>query len=125
MIKPTNSRILVSLTADDYKKFVSEPNINLFRGTVHSASEGSFSENPVSTDGQGSFSWVRRPINSNIKQGDVVLFVRDGLCVPAMIRDENPVNETLDSENVSKDMLFLVLIEENHVFAVVDSGSSE
>lgn len=125
MIKPTNKRILVSLTAEDYKKFVSEPNIPLFRGVVHSVSEGSFSENPVATDGQGSFSWVRRPSDSNLSQGDSILFIRDGMCVPAMIRDENPVNETLDSENVSKDMLFLVLIEENHVFAVVDSGSSE
>jgi len=124
MIKPTNKRILVSLTAEDYKKFVSEPNIPLFRGVVHSVSEGSFSENPVATDGQGSFSWVRRPSDSNLSRGDSILFIRDGMCVPAMISDGNPVSETTNSWELPSNLLYLVLIEENSIFAVVDKDSS-
>lgn len=121
MIRPTNNRILVQLTPEDYRAFTTEPNINLFKGTVHSVSEGPFAENPVATDGQGSFSWVRRPSDSNLKEGDVIMFMRDGLGVPSVIKDENPVSETI--EGSSEGLLHLVLIEESHIFAVVYSNA--
>ena len=121
MIRPTNNRILIQLTPEDYKAFTTEPNITLFKGTVHSVSEGPFAENPVATDGQGSFSWVRRPSDSNLKEGDVIMFMRDGLGVPSVIKDENPVSETI--EGSSEGILHLVLIEESHIFAVVYSNA--
>lgn len=121
MIRPTNNRILIQLTPEDYKTFTTEPNITLFKGTVHSVSEGPFAENPVATDGQGSFSWVRRPSDSNLKEGDIVMFMRDGLTLPAMIRDDSPASET--TEGSSEGLLHLVLIEESHIFAVVYSNA--
>ena len=121
MIRPTNNRILIQLTPEDYKAFTTEPNITLFKGTIHSVSEGPFAENPVATDGQGSFSWVRRPSDSNLKEGDVIMFMRDGLGVPSVIKDENPVSETI--EGSSEGLLHLVLIEESHIFAVVYSNA--
>jgi len=123
MIRPTNNRILVQLTAEDYKAFTTEPNITLFKGTVHSISEGPFAENPVATDGQGSFSWVRRPSDSNLKEGDVIMFMRDGLGVPSIIKDENPVSDTFAKDS-SEGLLHLVLIEESHIFAVVYSNTT-
>lgn len=127
MIKPTNNRILVSLTKEDYRRFTTEPNIPMFRGTVHSISEGSFSENPVSTDGNGSFSWVRRPSNTGLSVGDPILFVRDGLCQPAVIKDDGLVDETIKGEDLPENLLYLVLIEEQHIFAAImsDASSSE
>jgi len=124
MIRPTNNRILVQLTPEDYKAFTTEPNINLFKGTVHSVSEGTFSENPVATDGQGSFSWVRKPSDSNLKSGDIIMFMRDGLGVPAVVRDDNPVSDTVNGES-SEGLTHLVLIEEAHIFAVVYSDATQ
>lgn len=121
MIRPTNNRILIQLTPEDYKAFTTEPNITLFKGTVHSISEGPFAENPVATDGQGSFSWVRRPSDSNLKEGDIVMFMRDALTLPATIRDDSPASETI--EGSSEGLLHLVLIEESHIFAVVYSNA--
>lgn len=122
MIRPTNNRILVQLTPEDYKAFTTEPNITLFKGTVHSISEGPFAENPVATDGQGSFSWVRRPSDSNLKEGDVIMFMRDGITLPATIRDDSPASETI--EGSTEGLLHLVLIEESHIFAVVYSNTT-
>ena len=124
MIRPTNNRILIQLTPEDYKTFTTEPNINLFKGTVHSVSEGTFSENPVATDGQGSFSWVRKPSDSNLKSGDIIMFMRDGLGVPAVVRDDNPVSDTVNGES-SEGLTHLVLIEEAHIFAVVYSDATQ
>lgn len=124
MIRPTNNRILVQLTPEDYKAFTTEPNINLFKGTVHSVSEGAFSENPVATDGEGSFSWVRRPSDSNLKSGDIIMFMRDGMALPAVVRDDNPVSDTVNGES-SEGLTHLVLIEEAHIFAVVYSDATQ
>ena len=124
MIRPTNNRILVQLTPEDYKAFTTEPNINLFKGTVHSVSEGAFSENPVATDGQGSFSWVRKPSDSNVKSGDIIMFMRDGLGVPAVVRDDNPVSDSANGDS-SDGLTHLVLIEEAHIFAVVYSDATQ
>jgi len=124
MIRPTNNRILVQLTPEDYKAFTTEPNINLFKGTVHSVSEGTFSDNPVATDGQGSFSWVRKPSDSNVKSGDIIMFMRDGLGVPAVVRDDNPVPDTVNGDS-SEGLTHLVLIEEAHIFAVVYSDATQ
>jgi len=124
MIRPTNNRILVQLTPEDYKAFTTEPNINIFKGTVYSVSEGSFSENPVATDGEGSFSWVRRPSDSNLKSGDVIMIVRDGFSLPAIIRDDNPVRDSVEGES-SEGLSHLVLIEESHIFAVVHSDTTQ
>jgi len=124
MIKPTNNRILVSLTKEDYRRFTTEPNIPVFRGTVHSISEGSFSENPVATDGNGNFSWVRRPSNTGLEPGDPILFVRDGMCQPAVIKDDGLVDETIKGEDLPENLLYLVLIEEQHIFAAIMSDAS-
>lgn len=118
MIRPTNNRILVSLSKEDYQKFTTDPNVNLYRGTVYSLSEGTFSENPVATDGQGNFSWVRRPPSSGLEVGDSLIFVRDGLCQPAMIRGEVPVNDAINSTDEGG-LLHLVLIEEANIFAAI------
>jgi len=121
MIRPTINRILVRLTPEDYKAFTTEPNIPLFKGTVHSISEGSFSESPVpimNSDGTPTFSWVRKPNESGIKEGDIVMFMRDGLGVPSIIKDENPVSGSIEKDS-SEGLLHLVLIEESHIFAVV------
>lgn len=127
MIRPTNNRILVQLTPEDYRAFTTEPNINLFKGTVHSVSEGSYGENPIpimNEDGSPKFSWVRKPNQAGIKEGDIVMFMRDGLGVPALIRDDSPAGETLGSDQ-EEGLIHLVLIEEPHIFAVVYSNPTK
>jgi len=126
MIRPTNNRILIQLTPEDYKAFTTEPNINLFKGTVHSVSEGSYGDNPipiVGDDGTHKFSWVRKPNESGIRVGDIVMFMRDGLGVPAVIQGDNPAKETLDGS--TDGLTHLVLIEEPHIFAVVYTSTQE
>jgi len=127
MIQPTNKRILVQLTPEDYKAFTTEPNINIFKGTVYSVSEGSYGENPipiVGEDGSHKFSWVRKPMESGVKSGSSILFIRDMMGVPSVIRDDSPVRETAE-ENSSEGLIHLVLIEESHIFAVVHSDTTQ
>jgi hypothetical protein len=121
MIIPTNSRILVQLSAEEYKSFTTDPNRGIFRGIVYSSSEGPFSESPVATDGGGSYSWVRRPTDSNLKNGDEILFSRDGMCVPVAISESTNVvvSPKESSSEELEDILHLVLIEESHIFGLI------
>jgi len=125
MIKSPNNKILVQLTPRDYNLFTTEPNITLFRGVVYSSGGGSFGENPIplmGEDGGTKFSWVRKPNESGVNQGDNIIFIRDGLGIPAVIKDDNPVEGTLSgsSDTSDKELTHLVLIEESHIFGIVE-----
>jgi co-chaperonin GroES (HSP10) len=122
MIRPTNNRILVEITPQEYSDFTTNPKRNLFMGSVYSASEGAFSENPVATDGEGRFSWARKPSDSNLKKGDKVLFTRDGLCVPATFSGNLPVEDGSESNENS---IHLVLIEEANIFGILEQETAE
>lgn len=122
MIRPTNNRILLQITPQEYSDFTTNPKRTLFLGTVYSASEGAFSENPVATDGEGRFSWARKPSDSNLQKGDKILFTRDGMCVPATLSGNLPVEEGSESK---EDSVHLVLIEEAHIFGILEQDSAE
>ena len=105
-LKPTNGRLLVSVTKEVYEKFTTDAESVIFEGKVHAVSEGDFAENPVATDGNGSFSWARKPLNSGLEVGNRIYFTRDALTTPVNLGSK-------------EDSIFLILLEEHNIFAII------
>jgi len=107
-LKPTNGRLLVSVTKEVYEKFTTDAEANIFEGVVEAVSDGNFGDNPipVSQGENTNFSWVRKPPTSGVEAGNRIYFTRDALTTPVNLGSE-------------EDAIFLILLEEHNIFAII------